>query len=72
MKAYELSTKMTPESKLELPDALQKVLPRDEALQVLILAEDASQKGGETSWTWLTAEQFLSGYGESDTIYDRV
>lgn len=72
MKAYELMTKISPEGKLELPDALQKALPRDEAVRVIILVGEASHDSESAAWARLTAEQFLSSYAEADAIYDRI
>lgn len=39
---------------------------------MLLSREKASQNGQEVAWSRLTAEQFLSGCGQTDVIYDRV
>jgi hypothetical protein len=70
MKAYEFPTKVTPEGKLEIPEDISSQLPPNQAMRAIILvAEDAED---EAAWARLTCEQFLAGYDESDSIYDRT
>lgn len=72
MKAYEVSVKVTPQGQLELPAALLKALPRGKVVRVIILIDGSAGADEEAAWAHLTAEQFLSGYGEADAIYDRA
>ena len=72
MKAYEIPVKVTPEGKVELPDALLASLPRNQTIRVIILVPEPSDQEENAAWSSLTAEQFLAGYSETDSIYDRV
>ncbi|RKY60921.1 MAG: hypothetical protein DRP95_03570 [Candidatus Latescibacterota bacterium] len=70
MRAYELSVKVTSEGKLDLPDALSSLLPREQMVRVIILVPEPT--GEKEIWSRLTAEQFFSGYSEADSIYDTI
>jgi len=72
MKAYELPLKVTPEGKLELPETLLALLPREQVVRVIILVPDPTDSEEHTMWSRLTTEQFFAGYSEADSIYDRV
>ncbi len=71
MKAYEFPTKVTSDGKLELPDALLRLLPTDQTIRVIVLVSEAASTE-EALWSRLTAEQFFAGYSETDAIYDRI
>jgi hypothetical protein len=64
MKAYEFLSKLTPEEKLELPSELLAVLPVNQ------LVDKLTDSADKDAWTTFTAEQFVSGYSEPDSIYD--
>jgi len=72
MRAYEYPIKVSPEGKLELPDALLKVLPPNQVVRVIILMNESSDAEGESDWSELTAKQFLAGYSEADAAYDNI
>jgi hypothetical protein len=72
MKAYELPIKVTPEGKLELPETLSALLPREQVVRVIILVPELTDTEEQTVWSRVTAEQFFSGYSEADSIYDRI
>ena len=72
MKAYELPIKVTPEGKLELPDALMKLLPANQVVRVIILVSEPTDMEEQTAWSRLTAEQFFAGYSETDAVYDKI
>ncbi len=72
MKAYEFPTKVTPEGKLELPDALIDLLPDNQVVRVIILVNEPADVDEDAAWSRLAAEQFLNGYAEVDAIYDQV
>lgn len=71
MKAYEIPMKVSAEGRLELPDALLTLLPREQVVRVLILVPETTEQEENALWPRLTAEQFLAGYSEVDSIYDR-
>jgi hypothetical protein len=72
MRAYEFPLKVTAEGSLEIPHALQSVLPRSRSGRVLVLVEEALDVEDEALWRQLTQEEFLAGYSEADSIYDTV
>lgn len=72
MKAYEFPIKVTPEGRLELPDALLKLLPGDQVVRVIILISEPTDTEEQVAWSHLTAEQFFAGYNEADAVYDRI
>ena len=72
MKAYEFPCKVTSEGRLELPDALMKLLPANQVGRVIILLSEPTEREDEEVWARLTAEQFLTGYSEADAVYDEI
>jgi len=72
MKAYEFPAKVTPEGKLELPDALVKLLSDNGMVRVLILVTEPDDLEDEAAWSRFTAEQFFAGYAEIDSVYDKL
>ncbi len=72
MRAYEFPIKVTPEGRLQLPDALLKLLPSSQVVRVIILINEPTDMEEQAAWSRLTAEQFFSGYSEADTVYDRI
>jgi hypothetical protein len=68
MKALEFETTLTTDSKLTVPADLAVQIPKAEAVRVIVLLPD----GSDADWQHLTAEQFLAGYSDSDSIYDAV
>ena len=72
MKAYEIAVTIGPDGRVELPEALRDVLAREQAVRVIILVPEATDSEEEGGWSRLTAEQFLAGYSEGDSVYDRI
>jgi hypothetical protein len=72
MKAYEFPAKVTPEGKLEVPNALLKCLPSDRAVKVIVLFKEPADLLEEEVWSTTTSEQFLAGYNPADAIYDNI
>ena len=72
MKAYEIPIRVTEEGKTGLLDTLLELLPRDQVVRVIILVPEPTDAEEQTAWSRLTAEQFLAGYSEADSVYDRV
>jgi len=71
MKAYEIPMKVSIEGKLEIPDTILTLLPREQIVRVLILVPEATEQEENATWSHLTTEQFFAGYGEVDSIYDK-
>jgi hypothetical protein len=72
MKAYEFPTKLTSDGKLELPDKLLKLLPDNQIIRIIILISEPTDMEEQSAWPHLTAEQFLAGYSEADSVYDKI
>lgn len=54
MKAYEFPIKVTPEGKLELPEALLKLLPSDQVVKVIFLISERGDTKEKAAWSHLT------------------
>jgi len=72
MKAYEIPIKVTREGRIELPDALLELLPREQVVRLIILIPELTDSEERAAWSRLTADQFFAGYNEADSIYDRI
>ena len=69
MKALEFESRLSDEANLNVPEDLAGQIPREEAVRVIVLLPEGAQ---DQDWQRLTSEQLLSGYSESDSIYDVV
>ncbi len=68
MQALEFSTQLNQTNNIEIPQRLIKMLKGGQMVKVIILFEDEEQK----EWEQLTAQSFLNGYAEQDSIYDKL
>ena len=69
MKALEFETRVNPDQTLTVPAELAQELPAERAIRVLLLVPESAE---EEEWERLTAEEFLKGYGEGDSVYDQL
>ena len=69
MKAVEFRSRMKADESLEVPRDLAAQIPKDQTVQVIVLLPEDSE---DSEWQRATVEQFLRGYGESDSIYDAL
>ena len=60
---------MKADDSLEVPRDVALQIPKDQTVQVVVLFAESS---AEAEWRRLTAEQFLRGYSEGDSIYDAL
>lgn len=72
MKAYEFPAKVKTDGKLELPDTIAKLIPEDQTIKVIILVSESTDEEEQLLWSKLSADQFLAGYSEADSVYDRI
>lgn len=72
MKAYEFPATVTQEGKLELPKETSLILPHGHDVRVIILVPESTPDEEQKAWSNLTAEQFLAGYSDADSIYDEI
>lgn len=69
MKALEFETTLSADANLKVPENLAGQIPREEAVRVIVLLPEHAE---DEDWQRLASEQLLSGYSESDSIYDAV
>ena len=69
MKALEFETTLSEDANLKVPENLAGQIPREEAVRVIVLLPESAE---DEDWQRLAGEQLLSGYSESDCIYDAV
>ena len=69
MKALEFESRLSKDANLKVPEDLAGQIPKEEAVRVIVLLPEGAE---DEDWQRLTSEQLLSGYGESDSIYDAV
>jgi hypothetical protein len=67
MKTYEYDGKVLPDGHLSLPEDLKGKLKSDSKIKVMLLVDDE-----ETTWDKMSMSEFLKGYSEKDTIYDKL
>ena len=73
MQVYEVPIDITPEGKLELPEALMDRVIRGQSVRLIALFDESSEgRGYDSDWAKVTAEQFLAGYSDADSIYDTI
>jgi len=68
MKTLEFETEVSEEHTLKIPPYLAQQVEVRQPVRVILLVGD----GDEQDWRRLAAEQFLKGYSDSDTIYDKL
>lgn len=69
MKAFEAPLQVGQDGELKVPDSIRKELKPGQAVRLLLLVEEESDS---KAWSRLSAEQFLKGYSEADSIYDTL
>ena len=67
MKAYEYYAEVLSDGHLSVPESLKEKLRPDAKVRVMLLLEDE-----ETDWNNFAMSQFLKGYSEKDSIYDKL
>ena len=72
MQVYEVPIDITPEGKLELPEALMDKMKRGRGVRLIALLEEPENEENDRDWARVTAEQFLAGYSVADSIYDTI
>jgi len=67
MKTYEYEGKVLPDGHLSIPEDSRSKLKSDSKIKVMLLVDDE-----DAAWDKLSMSQFLKGYSEKDTIYDKL
>ncbi len=69
MRALEFRTCVNPDYALTVPPRVASQVLPEQPIRVILLVRELPDDQG---WARLTNDQFLSGYAESDAIYDRL
>lgn len=69
---YQVSIEVTDEGKLELPQRLVEHLRPGCLVHVTVVPNEQGMNIESREWANLTAQQFLGGYSEADSIYDKL
>lgn len=67
MKAYEYYAEVLSDGHLSVPENLKEKLKPDSKVRVMLLLEDE-----ETDWNNFAMSQFLKGYSEKDSMYNKL
>lgn len=67
MKAFEFRGSLNADGTLTVPPEIAAHVPREQAVRVLLLIPEPDE---DSAWASLTTDQFLTGYAESDALYD--
>lgn len=67
MRAFEFETEIQNHS-IKIPPELEARLPTEGHLRVILLTNEDE----DMSWHKATANAFLSGYADSDSVYDKL
>ena len=67
MKTLEFDSHVTADKTLTVPSEVAVELEPEQSLRVILIVPGAEE---DRDWGQLTAEQFLKGYAESDSLYD--
>ena len=70
--AYQVSIEVTDEGKLELPHSLVERLQPGCLVHVTVVSNEPDEDIESREWANLTAHQFLVGYSDEDSIYDKL
>ncbi len=70
----ECEAQVGPDRTLRLPEEVaERLAPGQRVRMILVLDLDLDLDADESAdWRRLTAEEFLKGYAEGDSIYDRL
>jgi hypothetical protein len=69
MKTLEFHTRVNADNTLSVPPEMARQLEPEQAVHVIVVVPEPDE---DQAWTRITAEQFLTGYAESDAIYDQL
>ena len=67
MQAIEFSAQVKKNNTIQVPDRYAGFLKNQKKVKIIILFEEE-----EKGWEQLTAQQFLKGYAEEDSVYDKL
>jgi hypothetical protein len=62
-------TALAADKSLRVPTLIAGQIPKEAAVRVIVLIPDGEP---EEDWNQLTSAQFLSGYADTDSVYDAL
>ena len=79
MKAFEFPSRVSQTQTIKLPDEIARAVPANEVVRLILLVDEPSEEKTrmtlaeeQAGWNRMSADQFLQGYAETDSIYDRL
>jgi len=71
VQVIEYKTTVTDKNIIEIPKEYQKYLTgNNKSVRIMILIDDIVDE--DALWSKVSTEQFIQGYSESDSIYDKL
>ncbi|TAK34037.1 MAG: hypothetical protein EPO28_16605 [Saprospiraceae bacterium] len=67
MQAIKFSAQVKKNNTIQVPDKYAGLLKNRKQVNIIILFEEE-----EKGWEQLTVQQFLDGYAEEDSLYDKL
>jgi hypothetical protein len=71
MNAYEIPISINFDGLVRIPQDIINILPREKTLKAIIMIPDYNEQESD-EWKNLAANEFLMGYNEKDSIYDKI
>ena len=71
MNAYEIPITIDNEGIVRIPEDILKMLPKDKTLKAILMIPEYNEQESD-EWKKLAANEFLTGYHEKDSIYDKI
>ncbi|GMU87315.1 MAG: hypothetical protein AMXMBFR48_25560 [Ignavibacteriales bacterium] len=70
MKAYEITFRIDKRNKIQFPENLVKVLPKEEDIRAIVLLNEPSEKEFRTEMQTLQGQEYGYSYINTDAVYD--
>lgn len=70
MKAYEITFRIDKRNKIQFPENLVKVLPKEEDIRAIVLLNEPSEKEFRTEMQTLQGQEYGYSYINMDAVYD--
>ncbi|MCC6550631.1 MAG: hypothetical protein IT279_11235 [Ignavibacteriaceae bacterium] len=70
MKAYEISFRIDKRNKIQFPENLIKVLPKEEDIRAIVLMNEPSEKEFRTEMQTIQGQEYGYSYINTDAVYD--
>lgn len=70
MKAYEITFRIDKRNKIQFPENLIKVLPKEEDIRAIVLMNEPSEKEFRTEMQTIQGQEYGYSYINTDAVYD--